>query len=184
MSTAFDDVIDEIKKRGFHNHRLEDHSIVMSRGICATCAPCANRSHMISQRTASAAGSTPHRPLDGRASWTSSSLSPPGISQTSHAYAYVSRISPLLLHTVTAPTATTTSSDLVGALHRKKPDAVLVATVLVGLAENVLNVPDRVKPFLLPNEFKTRVLPRLSSGDAALWGEFPQAMQPQPPGRP
>jgi hypothetical protein len=77
-------------------------------------------------------------------------------------------------------------SDLVGVLHRNKPDAILVATVLVGLAENVLNVSDRVKPFLSPEEFTKRILPRLSSGDDSLWNEFPSAIsrnRPADPGR-
>lgn len=43
MRTAFDDVVAEIKARGFHNHRLEDHSEAMSRGILrdlrSTCEP-------------------------------------------------------------------------------------------------------------------------------------------------
>ena len=67
-------------------------------------------------------------------------------------------------------------SDVVGVLHQKKPDAILVATVLVGLAENVLNVPDRVKPFMPPEDFVGRVLPRLSSGDDTLWDEFRHAV--------
>ncbi len=67
-------------------------------------------------------------------------------------------------------------SDVLGVLHQKKPDAILVATVLVGLAEKVLNVPDRVKPFLPPEDFVRRVLPRLSSGDDTLWDEFPRAV--------
>ncbi len=33
MSTPFDEVVDGIKVRGFHNHRLEDHSGTVSRGI-------------------------------------------------------------------------------------------------------------------------------------------------------
>lgn len=33
MSTPFDEVIAEIRLRGFHNHRLEDHSGTVSRGI-------------------------------------------------------------------------------------------------------------------------------------------------------
>jgi hypothetical protein len=77
-------------------------------------------------------------------------------------------------------------SDLLGVLHQEKPDAILVATVLIGLAEKVLNVPDRVKPFLPPEDFAARVLPRLSSGDGALWGEFPHAVsrnRPQDPER-
>jgi hypothetical protein len=75
-------------------------------------------------------------------------------------------------------------SDLVGVLHRNRPDAILVATVLIGLAERFLNVPDRVKPFLRPEEFNRRVLPRLSSGDDALWNEFPQAVSRNRPGDP
>lgn len=67
-------------------------------------------------------------------------------------------------------------SDLVGVLHRTRPEAVLVATVLIGLAEKVLNVPDRVKPFLSREKFEKRVLPRLSSGDESLWEEFPRAV--------
>ena len=67
-------------------------------------------------------------------------------------------------------------SDVVGVLHQKKPDAILIATVLIGLAENVLNVPDRVKPFVSPEDFRERVLPRLSTGDEKLWDEFPQAV--------
>ncbi|MBI2997717.1 MAG: hypothetical protein HYY46_04575 [Deltaproteobacteria bacterium] len=67
-------------------------------------------------------------------------------------------------------------SDVLGVLHQKKPDAILVATVLVGLAEKVLNVPDRVKPFVSPEDFAKRVLPRLSSGDETLWDEFPHAV--------
>ena len=33
MTTPFDEVINEIKKRGFHNHRLEGHSDNVSLGI-------------------------------------------------------------------------------------------------------------------------------------------------------
>lgn len=67
-------------------------------------------------------------------------------------------------------------------LHRNKPDAVLVATVLVGLAEQFLNVPDRVKPFLSAEDFGRRILPRLSSGDASLWDDFPNAISRNRPG--
>jgi len=33
MNTPFDQTIDDIRTRGFHNHRLEDHSGTVSRGI-------------------------------------------------------------------------------------------------------------------------------------------------------
>ncbi|MBI2231284.1 MAG: hypothetical protein HYU46_19560 [Deltaproteobacteria bacterium] len=67
-------------------------------------------------------------------------------------------------------------SDVLGVLHQKKPDAILVATVLVGLAEKVLNVPDRVKPFLSTTQFVRRIQPQLSSGDNTLWDKFPRAV--------
>ncbi len=35
MTTPFDGVIEQIKRRGFHNQRLEDHSDVVSEGILA-----------------------------------------------------------------------------------------------------------------------------------------------------
>ncbi|MGH7713639.1 MAG: hypothetical protein ACREOG_20305, partial [Gemmatimonadaceae bacterium] len=60
-------------------------------------------------------------------------------------------------------------------IHAARPQALLVATVLVGLAQRVLNVPDQVHKFFREDkehEFLDRVLPRLSSGDATLWSEF------------
>ena len=75
-------------------------------------------------------------------------------------------------------------SDLLGVLHRKRPDAILVATVLIGLAGTVLNVPDRVKPFVSAEDFADQVLPRLSTGDQSLWRDFPRAIsqnRPQDP---
>ncbi len=75
-------------------------------------------------------------------------------------------------------------SDLVGVLHRTRPDAVLVATVLIGVAGDVLNVPDRVKPFISPEEFKGSVLPRLSSGDRSVWTDFPHAVSHNRPDDP
>lgn len=67
-------------------------------------------------------------------------------------------------------------NDLVGVLHDNRPEAILVTTVLVGLCERVLNVPDRVKPFVSREYFESQVLLRLSSGDASLWEEFPLAV--------
>src|SRR5262249_9211967 len=59
-----------------------------------------------------------------------------------------------------------------------KREAVIVATVLIGLADRVLNVPDHVKKQYKGRmaEFESKVLPRLSSGDQSLWEEFPWAI--------
>jgi hypothetical protein len=59
-------------------------------------------------------------------------------------------------------------------LHDAQAEAVLVATVIIGVAERVLNVPDRIEPQFKKKavEFEAKVVPRLSSGDQSLWREF------------
>lgn len=58
--------------------------------------------------------------------------------------------------------------------------------VLVGLCERVLNIPDRVKPFAeaMDMDFESQVLPRLLSGDASFWEEFPFAVSHNRPPEP
>ena len=178
MSTPFDEVVDEIRARGFHNHRLEDHSATVSRGIvrdlAAICEPF---------RRDLAAGRV-REWLDlpspgGRARKLDLVVAEPG-SEVGIPDLGCLRLCVENKSVVTAHRNRTNRyddlSDLLGVLHHKKPDAILVATVLVGLAEKVLNVPDRVKPFLRPEDFIRRVLPRLSSGDNTLWDEFPHAV--------
>lgn len=60
------------------------------------------------------------------------------------------------------------------AIHAKNPRTIVVATLIVGVCERVLNVPDCVKkPYKSkPHIFDSEILPRLSSGDARLWDEF------------
>jgi hypothetical protein len=178
MRTAFDDVIDAIKARGFHNHRLEDHSGAMSRGLLrdlrAMCEPFGR--DFVEGRIQewldlpSPAGRA--RKLDLVVAEPAGETAGPDLTRL--------RLCVENKSVVTAHRNRTNRyddlSDLVGVLHRNRPDAILVATVLIGLAENVLNVPDRVKPFLSTEQFTERVLPRLSSGDGSLWTEFPQAV--------
>jgi len=63
---------------------------------------------------------------------------------------------------------------VLGAVHGARPEALLVATVLVGLADRVLNIPDQVHKFFRgrEDEFEATVLPRLSSGDATQLQDF------------
>ena len=71
-------------------------------------------------------------------------------------------------------------------LEDLKSEAVLVATVIVGVAEKVLNVPDDVKPLYKkrPGKFESEVLPRLSSGDQSLWDQFERAVSVNRPDDP
>lgn len=178
MSTPFDEVVDEIRARGFHNHRLEDHSGTVSRGIVrdlgAMCEPF--RRDLTAGRI--------REWLDlpspgGRARKLDLVVAEPGGEAGGPDLGRL-RLCVENKSVVTAHRNRTNRyddlSDVLGVLHQKKPDAILVATVLVGLAGKVLNVPDRVKPFLPPEDFVRRVLPRLSSGDDTLWDEFPHAV--------
>ena len=162
MSMPFDDVVDEIRARGFHNHRLEDHSGTVSRGILrdlrAMCEPF---------QEDFAAGRI-REWLDfpspgGRARKLDLVVAEPG-GETGGPDLTRLRLCVENKSVVTAHRNRTNRyddlSDVLGALHQKKPDAILVTTVLVGLAEKVLNVPDRLKPFMRPEDFVERVLPR------------------------
>ncbi len=178
MSTPFDEVVDEIRTRRFHNHRLEDHSGTVSRGILRDlremCEPF--RQDLLGGRIRqwfdfpSPGGRS--RKLDLVVGEPSGDASGPDLGRV--------RLCVENKSVVTAHRNRTNRyddlSDVVGVLHQKRPDAILVATVRVGLAENVLNVPDRVKPFMSAEEFVGRVLPRLSSGDEKLWDEFRPAV--------
>jgi hypothetical protein len=178
MNTAFDDAVNEVKAQGFHNHRTENHSSTVSQGILrdlvATCEPFRqdfDRDCIRQWQDFPSPG--------GRARKLDLVVAEPG-SQGGRPDLDRLRLCVENKSVVTAHRNRTNRyddlSDLLGVLHRKKPDAVLIATVLVGVAGRVLNVPDRVKPFLTPEDFLGRVLPRLSSGDETLWDEFPHAV--------
>ncbi len=179
MRTAYDDVIDAIVAHGYHNHRKETHSEAMSRGILrdlrSACEPfeCDFSDNQIRawlDRPSSASGRA--RKADLIVAEPAPDSSHPDLSRL--------RLCVENKSVVTAHRNRTNRyddlSDLVGVLHRKRPDAILVATILVGLCESVLNVPDRVKPFLQSEEFNTLVLQRLSTGDTSLWDQFPNAV--------
>lgn len=178
MRTPFDDVVDEIRARGFHNHRLEHHSGAVSRGIlrdlCDRCEAFQRdlAGGRIREWLDSPSPGGRARKLDLVVGELGAATDGPELDRL--------RLCIENKSVITAHRNRTNRyddlSDVVGVLHHKRPDAILVATVLLGLAERVLNVPDRVKPFLGDEGFRDRVLPRLSSGDETLWREFPRAV--------
>jgi hypothetical protein len=175
MSTPFDAVIDEIARRGFHNHRLQEHSDLVSKGIfddlVANCPPLKEDvesgrvTYWLNVRTPGAR----QRKIDlliGEPT----AKGKPDLEKL--------RICLENKSVVTAHRNRDARFDdlneALQVLHKVKPDAVLVATVIVGVAERVLNVPDRIKPF--QRNFDKRVLPRLSKGDPKLWDDFKSAI--------
>lgn len=178
VPTPFDEVMDEIRMRGFHNHRLQEHSATVSRGILrdlsASCEPFrqdfANGSIREWLDFPSPGGRA--RKLDLVVAEPELQADTPDLTRL--------RMCVENKSVVTAHRNRTNHyddlSDVLGVLHERKPDAILVATVLIGLANRVLNVPDRVRPFMAPADFAASVLPRLSTGDERLWSEFPHAV--------
>lgn len=178
MNSAYQDLIAAIGSRRFHNHRLEDHSAAVSRGIlhdlCAICEPFAAdfAQGLISEWLDYPAPAGRARKLDLVVAEPAKEGANPDLTSL--------RLCVENKSVITAHRNRTNRyddlSDLVGVLHNKRPDAILIATVLVGMSRNVLNVPDRVKPFLDQDEFEEKVLPRLSTGDPTLWDQFPHAV--------
>ncbi len=175
MSTPFDEVIAQIKRRGFHNQRLEDHSDIVSTGLLndlrLRCAPLETDfatgkvTSWLNVRTPGAR----NRKIDLLVGEPDSADNPDlgklrlcienKSVVTAHRNLYA-RFDDL--------------NEALQVLHRAKAEAVLVATIIFGVAERVLNVPDRVKPRYRGNlaKFEKRVVPRLSSGDQKLWSDF------------
>lgn len=185
--TAYDDVIDSIVAQGYHNHRKEGHSEAMSRGILRdlrkSCEPfeqdfSTGKIEAWLDRPSSAEGRA--RKADLIVAEPDPISSMPSLSGL--------RLCIENKSVITAHRNRTNRyddlSDLVGVLHRKRPDAILVATVLIGLCQDVLNIPDVVKKFLSREDFERNVLPRLSTGDETLWTDFRGAVSHNRPADP
>ncbi len=185
MTTPFDAVIEQIKLRGFHNQRLEDHSDIVSTEILKDlqerCVPFATDytggriTSWLNVRTPGAR----NRKIDLLAGKADAS-GKPDLQElrfcvenksviTAHRNQYA-RFDDL--------------NEALQVIHHAKAEAVLVATVIIGVADRVLNVPDRVKPLYRKRlaEFNNKILPRLSSGDQTLWEQFAWAVSINRPG--
>jgi len=188
MITPFDDVIAAIKKRGYHNHRLEDHSDIVSKGIfkdllrlCSAIKLDFEANRIRCWLNVPAPGAR-HRKIDLLIGESRRRNNAPDLDKL--------RICVENKSVITAHRNRDARFDDLNeslqVLHRVKPEAVLVATIMVGTAERVLNVPDKIKPIYKGRvkEFENKVLPRLSSGDQSLWKEFNWAVSTNRAGDP
>jgi len=185
--TPFDAVIDEIKRRGFHNQRLEEHSDVVSDGVlrdltrlCPPFATDVSGAVIKAWKNVRTPGAR-HRKVD-------LFVGEPDLNGERNLEG--ARLCLENKSVVTAHRNRTNRFDdlneTLQVLHRAKSEAVLVATVIVGVAERVLNVPDKLKPLYKkrPGKFESEVLARLSSGDQSLWEEFDWAVSVNRPDDP
>lgn len=178
MITPFDKAIEAIGVAGYHNHRLEAHSDAVSDGILGDlqmiCPPLRRdfESGLVKEWKNVSSPGDRLRKVDlfvGEAS-----LGEPDPRQV--------RIAVENKSVITAHRNRTNRFDdlskVLAAIHAARPEAILIATVLVGLCERVLNVPDHVRKIYRSRigEFEQTVLPRLSTGDASLWSDFDWAI--------
>jgi len=187
MTTPFDEVINEIKKRGFHNHRLEGHSDSVSLGIfndlVKNCEPlradlaAGKIAYWLNVRTPGAR----KRKIDLLIGEPTAKGSP----DLDRLRICVENKSVVTAHR-NRDARFDDLNEALQVLHRVKSEAVLVATVIIGVAERVLNVPDKITPMYKKRmgQFQKKVLPRLSSGDSKLWNEFDWAVSKNRPDDP
>lgn len=179
MMTPFDLVIEQIKLRGFHNQRLEDHSDIVSEGIlndlqrqCSSLGSDFAAGKITSWLNVRAPGAR-NRKIDLLAG----EPDPEGKPNLDRLRLCIENKSVITAHRNWYARFDDLNEAL-QVLHKAKAEAVLVATIIVGVAMRVLNVPDRVKPTYKKRqtEFVEQVLPRLSTGDQSLWGDFDSAV--------
>lgn len=177
--TPFDEALTAIALARYHNHRLEDHSDTVSIGLfndlADVCSPLRSDldEGVVKMWLNVSSPGDRERKVDLLVGEPTQDGGP-AIEKV--------RIALENKSVVTAHRNRTNRFDdlkkVLGAIHSARPEAIVVATVLVGLCRQVLNVPDRVKPMYRGTDadFESKVLPRLSSGDAHLWDEFPHAI--------
>jgi hypothetical protein len=179
MTTPFDTAIAEIARAGYHNHRLETHSDTVSAGLFRDLLDrCEPLRHDVEQSTVKVwrnvcAPGDRRRKVDLFVGEPTANGDPD---------VHKVRIAIENKSVITAHRNRTNRFDdlskVLAAIHTARPEALLIATVLVGLADRVLNIPDQVHKFYRDRDgdFRQHVLPRLSTGDATLWTEFSWAI--------
>ncbi len=148
MNTPFDAAISKIARAGYHNHRLETHSDIVSDGIVAdlqlTCEVFRRdvEAGIVSIWKNVASPGDRQRRVDLFVGEPNAN-GEPDIAKV--------RIAIENKSVITAHRNRTNRFDdlskVLAAVQGARPEALLIATVLVGLADRVLNVPDHVHKY-------------------------------------
>lgn len=187
MSTPFDDVIRAIREAGYHNHRLEGHSDIVSDGIfrdlltsCAAFRADVESGTVKVWKNVSSPGDR-ERKVDMFVGEPDAE-GHPNITRC--------RLAVENKSVITAHRNRTNRFDdlkkVVAAIQGERPEALLIATVLIGIADRFLNIPDEVHKRYRgrEDEFDRDVRPRLSTGDESLFEEFSWAISKNTPQAP
>ncbi len=170
--TPYDEVVEHIVREGYHNHRSDVHSNKISDGLfhdMLACCPVLGDDYE--------AGTIGHwvnvRAPGGRNRFLDLFIGEPDPSTGQPDFRGL-RIAVEHKSVITAHRNRTNRYDdlrrTLDAINPVRPEAIMVATVLLGTATRVLNVPDFVKK--IRPDFEEAIRPRLSRGDPSLWDEF------------
>lgn len=179
MTNPVDAALALIQAKGYHNHRLETHSDTVSDGMLADLLATCGILREDFDAGVIKAWKNVSSPGD-RLRKVDLFIGEPDDSGLPDIHRV--RIAVEHKSVITAHRNRTSRFDdlrkVLSAIHHARPETILVATVLVGLCDRVLNIPDQVHKFYRDreDEFVQNVLPRLSTGDNSLWTEFSWAV--------
>ena len=168
--SVFDEILDAIRANGYHNHRHETHSDIISRRIVAdlrrTCdafaADLANGAIRTWEKTKG--------PDDRTTDLIAGPARADGLPDLSEVRLLVENKSVVTAHRNRNARWQDIDRERRSA-HGANPRTIVIATLIVGVCQRVLNVPDCVSK-MHKRTFEAEVRPRLSSGDQALWDDF------------
>jgi hypothetical protein len=176
MHTPFDEVIENIVAEHYHNHRKQIHSDIVSRGIFRDLMQkCPELKQDVDNKVVKSwlnVKSPTHRKrkMDLLIGEPDSSGKP----DLQKVRICIENKSVITAHRNRDARFDDLHEVLQG-LHSIQSEIIMGGTVMVGIADRVLNIPDGVKSHFKSKKkvFETTIVPRLSTGDQTLWEEFP-----------
>lgn len=182
--TPFDDVIENIKGEHYHNHRKQNHSDIVSEGIYRDLLIyCPELKYDIENQMVKKwlnvdSPTSRKRKMDLLIGQPNSKGKP----DLEKVRICIENKSVITAHR-NKDARYDDLNEVLKDLHQIKSETITIATILVGIAPRVLNIPDGVKKRYKGSkkEFSEKIVPRLSSGDLTLWEEFAQDISDNQP---
>lgn len=180
--SVFDEIAGEIRRVGYHNHRRENHSDLMSHRMIADlqakcpkfAADCVSGVIKVWYKTKG--------PDDRTTDLLAGVPNSDGAPKMDEVLLLVEHKSVITAHRSRDARYQDIDRERLSA-HRANPRTIVAATVLVGTCQRVLNVPDCIAKFSKEN-FVADILGRLSTGDIRLWKDFAACVSNNKPGDP
>lgn len=180
--SLFDDILDGIAQNGYHNHRLETHSDIISHRIVADLRAACPSFDSDCQSGAVRIWHKTKGPDDRTTDLLAGVPNEDGSPNLVEVRLLVEHKSVITAHRNRNARYQDIDRERLSA-HHANPRTIVAATVIVGTCEKVLNVPDCVAKFYKAT-FAADIRPRLSTGDEGLWREFNMCVSENKPDDP